>query len=100
MVNKYVPELENFDFGFSIVDEEELDVVQNIKQEIATSSSTLEEWKNQAEEWQEKATVIYKAVLPLLNNLCAEKDKSYIYWPDRHEKIEQFKLRLNKILNA
>lgn len=99
-MSKYVSELEDFDFGFSIVNEEELDVVQSIKQEIASSSSTLEEWKSQAEEWQEKAMAIYKSVLPLLNNLCAEKDKSYIYWPDRDDKIEQFKLRLNKILNS
>lgn len=100
MTNKYVSELEDFDFGFSIVNEEELDVVQSIKREIATSFSTLEEWKAQTEEWNEKANAIYKSVLPLLNNLCAEKDKDYIYWPDRHEKIEQFKLRLNKILNS
>lgn len=99
MVEKNVLSLDNFDFGFTIVNEDELESVQSIKKEIEESSSEIQEWQSQADEWREKANQIYSAVIPLLNNLSANEEKEYIYWPNRTDKINTFKLQLQKILN-
>ena len=75
---------EEFDFGFSLVDQDELEVVR--------------ETKNESAEWEQKAKVMYKMVQPLLANLSANPEKDYIYWPNRVERIEQFKAKLNQII--
>lgn len=92
-------DLSTFDFGFSLVDEQELDAVQKVKQEVEATSSTAAQWEAQADEWKEKANLIYESVMPLLNNLSSNEEKEYIYWPNRSIKIDQFKLRLQQILN-
>ena len=92
-------DLSEFDFGFSLVDEKELDAVQSATKELETISSSSAEWQAQAEEWQAKAQTLYQAVIPLLENLSKNEDKEYIYWPNRSEKISQFKLKLNQVLN-
>jgi hypothetical protein len=92
-------DLSEFDFGFSLVDEKELDAVQSATKELETISSSSAEWQAQAEEWQAKAQTLYKAIIPLLENLSKNEDKEYIYWPNRSEKISQFKLKLNQVLN-
>lgn len=68
------------DFGFTAVDEDELQVVQN----AATST---EDYKNRLDE-------MYNSILPLLNNLKLNPEKEYILWPNRLEKIEQFEKKL------
>jgi len=35
----------------------------------------------------------------LLNNLQSNEEKEYIYWPNRSVKIDQFKLKLQQVLN-
>ena len=73
----------DFDFGFTAVDADELEVVREAKQVAETTSVTAE--ANAA-----KAQLIYDAVVPLLNNLKANPEKDYIYWPNRTEKVEAF----------
>lgn len=92
-------DLSDFDFGFSLVNEQELDAVQTATKELETASSSSAEWQAQAEEWQAKSQTLYKAIIPLLDNLSKNEDKEYIYWPNRAEKISQFKLKLNQVLN-
>lgn len=92
-------DLNTFDFGFSLVDEQELDAVQKVKQEVEATTSTAAQWQAQADEWKNKANMIYESVMPLLSNLGSNDEKEYIYWPNRSEKINQFKLRLQQILN-
>lgn len=99
MVDKNNMDLSNFDFGFSVVDEQELDAVVSVKQEVSQSTSAAKEWQAQADEWKTKADHIYKAIIPLLDNLAANEDKEYIYWPNRTLKIDQFKLKLQQLLN-
>jgi hypothetical protein len=42
---------------------------------------------------------MYKLVLPLLNNLAKDAEKNaYIHWPNRKEKIEAFKKKLQSLL--
>ena len=99
MASKNNIDLSNFDFGFSVVDEDELAVVQSVKSEVSEASSTAALWQAQAEEWKAKTNAIYDAVIPLLNNLQANEGKEYIYWPNRSVKIDSFKLKLQQLLN-
>jgi hypothetical protein len=72
-----------FDFGFTAVDEEELEAVQKVQ---TTASST-----------EEKLDNLYNAIIPLLNNLKANPDKEYILWPNRLDKVKEFEAHLTKI---
>lgn len=76
-------DLDKFDFGFTAVDEDELEAVQAVKSEASTASAT-------ASETEEKLNKLYNAILPLLSNLKLNPEKEYIYWPNRVEKVEQF----------
>ena len=82
-----------FDFGFTAIDEDELEVVQKAEAAVQQTSQT-------ATTTQEKLDKLYNAITPLLNNLKANPEKSYIHWPDRLSKVEQFEDHLQKIYNG
>ena len=84
---------EIFDFGFTLVDEDELDTVQEIEQKVSESSTT-------AEQTQDKLDKLFSAIQPLLNNLKANPEKELIKWPNRLEKIEAFEDHIQKIYNG
>jgi tRNA(Phe) wybutosine-synthesizing methylase Tyw3 len=75
-----------FDFGFTAVTEEELDVVTELS---ARAETALEN--------HERLNALYNAIQPLLNNLKANPEKDYIYWPNRLEKVEAFSDLLDNI---
>ena len=77
----------DFDFGFTAVDEHELDAVQQA-QKVAV----------EAEGTADRLNQLYNAILPLLSNLKANPEKDYIYWPNRVEKVEQFEDMIRKIV--
>jgi len=79
-----------FDFGFTLVDETELDAVKDAQATVANVSSS-------ASEAQEKLDSLFNAIQPLLNNLKLNPEKEYILWPNRTEKIEQFETHIQKI---
>ena len=79
-----------FDFGFTAVDEEELEVVQKAHEQASHESTT-------AKTIQERLDGLYNAITPLLNNLKQNPEKDYILWPNRLEKVEQFETMLQKI---
>lgn len=82
-----------FDFGFTAVDEDELDAVQSfdvVKQNLSSS----------LEEAQDRLNNLYNAIQPLLNNLKANPEKEYILWPNRLQKVEAFSDHLDKIYNG
>ena len=81
---------EIFDFGFTLVDEDELDTVQEIEQKVSESSTT-------TEQTQDKLDKLFSAIQPLLNNLKANPEKELIKWPNRLEKIEAFEDHIQKI---
>jgi len=83
----------DFDFGFTAVDADELEVVQQAKEVATTSNATAE--SNAA-----KAQLLYDAVVPLINNLKANPEKDYIYWPNRYEKLDAFADKLHQILSG
>ena len=74
------------DFGFTAVNEDELESVQKLSK-TAEEASSLEDRVNN----------LYNAITPLLNQLRKNPEKEYIYWPNRIEKIEQFEDHLYKI---
>jgi|TARA_B100000925_G_scaffold147852_1_gene110902 hypothetical protein len=79
-----------FDFGFTAVDEEELEAVQTATKKAETVASS-------ADETKEKLDKLFNAITPLLNNLKKNPEKEYILWPDRLSKVEAFEDHLQKI---
>ena len=84
-------DLLDFDFGFTAVDENELEAVQSVKTEASTASAT-------AQELEDKLNKLYNSILPLLTNLKKNPEKEYILWPNRVEKIEQFEDLITEII--
>lgn len=82
-----------FDFGFTAVDETELQAVQDAQKVIGDTEV-------EAKTTQEKLDQLYNAITPLLNNLKANPEKEYILWPDRLNKVEQFESHLQKIYSS
>jgi hypothetical protein len=79
-----------FDFGFTAVDEDELEAVQQ-------ASAHASENAHSVEQLQAKIDNLYNSIVPLLNNLKKNPEKEYILWPNRLEKVEQFEIYLQKI---
>lgn len=69
-----------FDFGFTAVSEDELEVTQ------------------QAVTAEEKLQKLHEAIKPLLANLKKNPDKDYIKWPNRVKKVEEFEAMIHKIV--
>ena len=75
------------DFGFTAVNECELEVA---KQASAATGT--------AKEQEEKLQKLYKAIKPLLANLKQNPEKEYILWPNRVGVIEKFEAHLADIV--
>ena len=76
----------DFDFGFTLVDEDELDVAKEVAPSTASASNA-----------QERLDKLFNAITPLLNNLKANPEKEYIKWPNRVDKVEAFEGQILKI---
>jgi hypothetical protein len=76
-----------FDFGFTAVDEDELQAVQDAQKTVGDVEVT-------AKTNQEKLDRLYNAITPLLNNLKKNPEKEYILWPNRLNKVEEFESHL------
>jgi len=87
--------MSDFDFGFTMVDEDELDIVKEVK-------STAESTASEVDKYKKKCDTLYNMMLPLLNNLAANPDKDYIKWKgkDRLAKIEQFRDKMDEVYTA
>ena len=84
-------DLLKFDFGFTAVDESELEAVQ----QITTKASSTEA---EVKVLEDKLNNLYNAILPLLSNLKQNPEKEYILWPNRTEKIEAFEDHISEII--
>ena len=82
-----------FDFGFTAVDEDELQAVQQ-------TAAKADDAEQLAMSTQERLDKLFNAVVPLLNNLKKNPEKDYILWPNRLAKVEQFEDHLQKIYNG
>jgi len=83
-INNCMKEL--FDFGFTAVDESELDAVQQ-----------LENASDAVDDYLTRLDNLYNAIQPLLTNLKMNPEKEYILWPNRLEKIEEFETHIQNI---
>tara|TARA_S200002703_G_scaffold143384_1_gene136415 strand:+ start:684 stop:944 length:261 start_codon:yes stop_codon:yes gene_type:complete len=81
-----------FDFGFSAVDESELESFQKATAEAEEASAT-------ALTYEEKLNNLYNAIVPLLTNLKKNPEKDYIYWPNRLERVEKFEDHISSIVS-
>ena len=90
-MTKQTDSVHEFDFGFSFVDDENHKEVQDKLQEQCSSN------QQQIQELESRIALLYKSILPFLDNLCSNPDKPTIHWPDRVEKIQQYKSRLKQI---
>lgn len=82
-----------FDFGFTAVTEDDLQVVES-------SRVAAESLEQQLESVDKRLTKLYNAIIPLLDNLRKNPEKEYIYWPDRVKKIDAFETKLSDIVNG
>jgi len=84
---------EEFDFGFSVVSEDELKTMEKqLQSELQQTTEVVSQTKNKLEGMR-------NMILPLLKNLMANPDKEYIYWPNRTEKIKAFIAKLDKYVD-
>lgn len=82
-----------FDFGFTAVDENELQAVQDAQKALGDTET-------EANTTQEKLDRLFNAIQPLLNNLKANPEKDYIYWPNRVGKVDEFEDYIRGIYNG
>tara|TARA_B100000287_G_scaffold308430_1_gene291565 strand:- start:456 stop:722 length:267 start_codon:yes stop_codon:yes gene_type:complete len=83
----------DFDFGFTAVDESEL---QSVQQTAALANDA----EQLATTTQEKLDRLYNAIQPLLTNLKKNPEKEYILWPNRISRVDAFEDHLRKIYNS
>ncbi len=83
----------DFDFGFTAMNEDELDAVQSVMVQVEASTTEIEKILT-------KLTTLRNAVEPLLKNLEANPEKAYIHWPDRPAKVKAFRAHLDKIMKS
>ena len=107
----------DYDFGFTSVDEDELnalvqlddsttpDEIKEMQEKldlILQMNSTCEGTSAVKEQYDElvqtKMTEIEKAILPLLLNLKKNKHKDYLYWPGGQRET-QCDLQIQKLIN-
>jgi hypothetical protein len=86
------------DFGFSAVSEDELkEIERKLHQDLQVKSKQLEQVETN---YQDKLEQLYKAIMPLLINLSKSPEKSYLYWPNRVEKVKEFIERIDRIVES
>lgn len=81
------------DFGFTAMNEDELDAVQTVLVHVTAAVT-------EVEKLQLKITSLRNAIEPLLKNLEANPEKAYIHWPDRTSKVKAFRSHLDKIMKS
>lgn len=86
----------DFDFGFTLVDEEELKQAENeLNVQLEQTKKTVESVSMQA---QQALFDLRNMINPLLNNLAQGPDEAVIKWPNRKEKIKEFKAKLDNFV--
>ena len=83
----------DFDFGFTAMDAEELEAVQEKVVEVQKASEV-------SKATADKIDALYNMIIPLLNNLQKNPEKEYIYWPNRLDKVEEFRDKLTEVYNG
>jgi hypothetical protein len=77
-----------FDFGFSFTDETE---------QLETK---LEQNQKDKSELEQRLHLLYNSITIFLDNLSKNPEKTTIHWPNRLEKIQEFKKKLSIIVEG
>jgi hypothetical protein len=86
------------DFGFSLVSEAELKKHEEmLKKKVEEQSKVA---ARTTAEMQDKLNGLRNMIMPLLNNLAKDPDKTYILWPDRADKIKAFIKKVNDYVDG
>ena len=88
-----------FDFGFTVVDESELEAVKKTQDTANDAEQLATNRLETIKSVQAKLDKLYNDITPLLNNLKKNPEKEYILWPNRVDKVEEFEDHLRKIYN-
>jgi len=84
------------DFGFSLVSEEELKQHEEmLRKKIEEQTKIVQQT---SEELTDKLHGLRNMIMPLLLNLSKDPDKSYIFWPDRADKIKAFMQKIDNYI--
>lgn len=73
-----------WDFGFSLVDEDEL---KSLERELTVEN---EKVTRIASTYKEKYESLHDFTMGLLKEMSKDPKKAYIHWPDRINKINEF----------
>lgn len=84
-------ETQIWDFGFSLVSEDEL---KRAEKDIINKKT------NQLTDTQRKLIGLKKMIWPLLEHLKQDPMKNYIFWPRRTEKIDEFMKKIEEYVNS
>ena len=85
------------DFGFSLVSESELKAHEELlKKKIEEQSKIV---VKTAMDNQAKLQGLLDMVMPLLKNLAKDPEKTYVFWPDRAEKMQLFIKKVNDFVD-
>lgn len=88
---------ETNDFGFSLVSETELKAHEQLLQKkIEEQSKVVQKTET---DLTDKLHGLRDMIMPLLNNLAKDPEKTYILWPERSAKIKLFIDKINKYVD-
>jgi len=88
----------DYDFGFSLVSEEELKKQEELLRKQVEEQSIIVE--KTSTELTDKLHGLRNMIMPLLVNLSKDPDKNYIFWPERAEKIQAFIKKIDNYVNT
>lgn len=84
--------LGNNDFGFSFIDDNAINT--------DTDKKEVEILKKRTKRLEDKIQGVVDMITPLLDNLMINPEKKTINWPNRVEKIQEFKQKLTDYINS
>lgn len=80
----------DMDFGFSFVNESDLESVEKVTGDINKKQSELVELESELEKAREMHHHFKSSVFGFLNNLKQDPDKDTIKWPNRAEAVSAY----------
>lgn len=89
-MNEELEETKIYDFGFSLVSEDEL---KKAEKDLINRKT------NQLTDTQRKLIGLKQMVWPLLEHLKQDPTKNYIFWPRRGEKVDEFMRKIEEYIN-
>lgn len=87
MANKNIETFDD-DFGFSTVDTKEI---------LSYNQSEIDNMQGEIKDLKARLAKMHTAINKLLTNLSKNPEQELIKWPNRLQKIDEFKIKLERI---